>query len=58
MRAISQESRRLPVLADPVFWLLAAGTLAFYLRLLDTSGVAYDVLWIYFDEGYRLYPSL
>ncbi len=52
------ESRRQPVFVDPIFWLLAAGTLAFYWRLLDTSGVAYDVLWIYFDEGYRLYPSL
>lgn len=55
---VSEESRRPPVLRDPLFWVLAMFTLAFYVRLLETSGVAYRVLWTYLDEGYRLYPSL
>jgi Dolichyl-phosphate-mannose-protein mannosyltransferase len=53
-----EESRRPPVLRDPLFWVLATVTLAFYVRLLETSGVDYSVRWIYLDEGYRLYPSL
>ena len=54
----AEESRRLPVLRDPLFWVLAVVTFAFYLRLLSTSGVPYGGPWIYIDEGYRLYTSL
>jgi hypothetical protein len=55
---LAEESRRLPVLQDPLFWVLVVVTFAFYLRLLSTSGVPYSGPWIYIDEGYRLYPSL
>jgi len=58
MRDFCKETRRLSLLRDPLFWLLVMFTLAFYVRLLETSGVAYGVWWIYLDEGYRLYPSL
>ena len=58
MTNFSDDSRRLPLRRDPLFWLLAMATLAFYVRLLDSSGPAYSEKWIYMDEGYRLYPSL
>ncbi len=58
MTAVPEESRRLALRRDPLFWLLAMATLAFYVHLLDSSGPAYNTSWIYMDEGYRLYPSL
>lgn len=58
MRGVAGAPRRLPLRRDPLFWLLAIGTLAFYVRLLQAPGIDYRFWWFYLDEGYRLYPSL
>src|SRR5574338_11031 len=48
-----------PVARDPVFWGLAAATLAVHLVLLHAPNLpGYHKWWVYIDEGYRLYPPL